>query len=80
MMAGPWIVSPARRSGRHHTPVSTYPSAASKQTGVPVGYPCGTREQAARRVADGFRFINYGSDSAILTAGLLELLEHRREW
>jgi 4-hydroxy-2-oxoheptanedioate aldolase len=55
-------------------------ATASKQTGVPVGYPCATLELAERRIKGGFRFINYGSDQGVLSAGFGELRTHSRDW
>lgn len=49
---------------------------ASKETGVAAGYVCGTEEMADRRIAQGFRFINYGLDHAILMAGMAGVAAH----
>jgi 2-keto-3-deoxy-L-rhamnonate aldolase RhmA len=54
-------------------------AAASKATGVAAGYVCGTEAMAAKRIAQGFRFLNYGLDHAIMMAGLKTLkAEHDR--
>jgi 2-keto-3-deoxy-L-rhamnonate aldolase RhmA len=64
----------------HHERLVQDVVAASKRTGTPAGYVCGTREMADRRVAEGFRFVNYGSDTAVLLPGLRALLDHTRGW
>jgi 4-hydroxy-2-oxoheptanedioate aldolase len=64
----------------HHERLVQQVVAASKQTGVAAGYPCSTRAEAERRIADGFRFIGYGSDHGVLSAGFRELRAHSRDW
>jgi 4-hydroxy-2-oxoheptanedioate aldolase len=64
----------------HHEHLVLQVVAASRQSGVPIGYPCGSREEAERRIGQGFRFINYGSDHGVLTAGFQAILEQRRGW
>lgn len=64
----------------HHERLVQEVVAASKRTGTPAGYVCPTRELADRRVAEGFRFINYASDTAVLLPGLRELLRHTQAW
>ncbi|MGH2367938.1 MAG: HpcH/HpaI aldolase family protein, partial [Chloroflexota bacterium] len=49
--------------------------AAARETGTPAGLPCPTREVAEQRIAQGFRFIHYGSDHGILMAGFREDLD-----
>jgi len=54
-------------------------AAASKASGVAAGYVCVTAEMAAKRIAQGFRFLNYGLDHGIMMAGLKALkAEHER--
>ena len=60
----------------HHERLVQQVVAAAKRTGTPAGYVCQTREQWEQRVAQGFRFINYGSDHSVLTAGMRQLLGH----
>jgi len=55
-------------------------AAASKKTGTPCGYVCQTKEEAERRIEQGFRFINYRSDNSVLLAGLRDLVEHAKGW
>jgi 4-hydroxy-2-oxoheptanedioate aldolase len=55
-------------------------AAASNETGTPAGYVCPTREIAERRIAQGFRFINYGLDHFILMGGMREVRALAREW
>ncbi len=43
-------------------------AAASSETGTAAGYVCGSAEIAERRLAQGFRFINYGLDHFVLWA------------
>lgn len=45
-------------------------AAAARDTGTAAGYVCGTAEIAERRIAQGFRFINYGLDHTLLVEGL----------
>jgi 2-keto-3-deoxy-L-rhamnonate aldolase RhmA len=53
---------------------------AGRRCGTAAGYVCATPDDAARRIAQGFRFINYGSDSGVLLAGMRALREHTRGW
>jgi 4-hydroxy-2-oxoheptanedioate aldolase len=55
-------------------------AAASKRTGTPAGYVCGTKQAAEERIAQGFRFVNYGSDYSVLAAGMRTLVDHVKEW
>ena len=55
-------------------------AAASKETGTPAGYVCATREMAELRLAQGFRFINYGLDHFVLLGGMREIRELARQW
>jgi 2-keto-3-deoxy-L-rhamnonate aldolase RhmA len=55
-------------------------AAASKRTGTPAGYVCGTKQASEERIAQGFRFINYGSDYSVLAAGMRTLVDHVKEW
>lgn len=46
--------------------------AAGKRHGIPVGIPCGSVEAARRRAAQGFQFMDCGSDYGFLSRGLRE--------
>lgn len=64
----------------HHERLVEQVAAASKETGTAAGYVCVSREQCERRLQQGFRFINYLSDSSVLLAGMRELREYTRNW
>jgi 4-hydroxy-2-oxoheptanedioate aldolase len=66
-------------SARHESLVLEV-AAASERTGTPAGYVCGTKGAAEERIAQGFRFINYGSDYSVLAAGMRTLVDHIKEW
>ena len=55
-------------------------AAASQETGTAAGYVCGTAEIALRRLAQGFRFINYGLDHTLLLAGMREVRAQTLAW
>ena len=55
-------------------------AAASRETGTAAGYVCGTAEVAERRIAQGFRFINYGLDHTLLVAGMREVRAQTQAW
>jgi 2-keto-3-deoxy-L-rhamnonate aldolase RhmA len=55
-------------------------AAASKETGTPAGYVSTTREDAERRIEQGFRFINYGLDHFVLLGGMQEIRALARQW
>jgi len=50
----------------HHERLTGQVVAASKETGTAAGYLCPDREAAERRIAQGFRFISYGTVTAIV--------------
>jgi 4-hydroxy-2-oxoheptanedioate aldolase len=52
----------------------------SKATSVAAGLPVSSREDAERRIAQGFRLISHGGDYAALMAGLSQTLEESRAW
>jgi 2-keto-3-deoxy-L-rhamnonate aldolase RhmA len=54
--------------------------AASEATGTPAGYVCETPEMVERRLAQGFRFINYGLDHFVLLGGMRAIREQARQW
>lgn len=64
----------------HHERLVLEVAAAAKRTGVPIGYPCGSRDEAERRIAQGFRFITHANDHGILAAGFAAMLEDRKGW
>jgi hypothetical protein len=55
-------------------------AAAGQRTGTAAGYVCGSKEEAETRIAQGFRFINFRSDYAILQAGFRQLREESASW
>jgi 2-keto-3-deoxy-L-rhamnonate aldolase RhmA len=55
-------------------------AAASKRTGTPAGYVTTSKAQSDQRVAQGFRFINYRSDSSILLPGMKAVLAETKDW
>lgn len=64
----------------YHEELSLQVVEASRQTGTVAGYVCVTHEQAAKRVAQGFKFINYGSDHAAVTSGMKQLKAEYAAW
>jgi 4-hydroxy-2-oxoheptanedioate aldolase len=64
----------------HHERLVLQVVEAAKETGTVAGYVCGTDEMARRRIDQGFRFINYSSDHAVLMAGMRELRAQSRDW
>lgn len=55
-------------------------AAASKETGTAAGYVCMSKEIAERRIAQGFRFINYGLDHFALIGGMRQIREQAAGW
>jgi 2-keto-3-deoxy-L-rhamnonate aldolase RhmA len=55
-------------------------AAAARETGTAAGYVCGTAEIAERRIAQGFRFINYGLDHTLLLSGMREVRAQTLAW
>lgn len=53
---------------------------ASQETGVAAGYVCPSAEIAEKRVAQGFRFINYGLDHAIVLDGMRKIHAATQGW
>ena len=53
---------------------------ASQETGVAAGYVCATAEIAEQRVRQGFRFINYGLDHAIVLDGMRKIRALSDAW
>ena len=54
--------------------------AASRETGVAAGYVCQTREEANRRVEQGFRFIPHGSDRTAVQAAFRAAFADTQNW
>jgi 4-hydroxy-2-oxoheptanedioate aldolase len=48
--------------------------AAARKHGIPVGYPAGSPEAIGRRIAQGFRFFQAGSETSLLRSGAQALL------
>jgi 4-hydroxy-2-oxoheptanedioate aldolase len=64
----------------HHEELVLQVAAAGKRTGTVAGYACGSREEAEQRIAQGFRFLSYGSDSRVVQAGFQQLRNESRDW
>ena len=54
--------------------------AASRETGVAAGYVCQTREEAYRRVEQGFRFVVHGSDRTAVQTAFREAFADTQRW
>jgi 4-hydroxy-2-oxoheptanedioate aldolase len=48
--------------------------AAGRKYGVPVGYPAGSSAEINKRIAQGFRFFQAGSETSLMRSGARELL------
>ncbi len=55
-------------------------AAASRATGTAAGYVCASAEMAERRLAQGFRFINYVLDHFVLLGGMGAIRDQTRAW
>lgn len=55
-------------------------TAAARAAGKAAGYVCSTPEMAQRRIAQGMRFLCYGSDWGTVDAGFRRLREESRGW
>lgn len=64
----------------HHEQLCLEVAAASKETGTAAGYVCDSVEIAERRLAQGYRFINYGLDHFALLGGFGEIRGHAERW
>jgi 4-hydroxy-2-oxoheptanedioate aldolase len=64
----------------HHGRLVEEVAAASKATGTAAGYVCGTADDVERRLAQGFRFINYGLDHFVLLGGMGAIRDQTRAW
>jgi 4-hydroxy-2-oxoheptanedioate aldolase len=64
----------------HHERLVEEVAAASEATGTAAGYVCGSAEIAQRRLAQGFRFINYGLDHFVLLGGMGAIRDQTRAW
>jgi 4-hydroxy-2-oxoheptanedioate aldolase len=84
VLIGPFdLLTDVRAKGHdetHHERLVLEIAAASKETGTPAGYVCATREMAELRLAQGFRFINYGLDHFVLLDGMRAIRELARQW
>ena len=84
VLIGPFdLLTDVRANGHdeaHHERLVLEVAAASKETGTPAGYVCATPEMAERRLAQGFRFINYGLDHFVLLGGMRAIREQARQW
>ncbi len=64
----------------HHEQLVRQVAAASEQTGTVAGYACGSRDEAELRIAQGFRFLSYGSDNQVVQAGFRQLRDESTDW
>jgi 4-hydroxy-2-oxoheptanedioate aldolase len=55
-------------------------AAAAAAAGIAAGYVCSTPEVAQRRIAQGYRFLCYGSDFGVVDAGLRRLQAESSGW
>ena len=69
-----------QEQNRFAAAVSVYHGRGLPVTGTPAGYVCATREMAELRLAQGFRFINYGLDHFVLLDGMRAIRELARQW
>jgi 4-hydroxy-2-oxoheptanedioate aldolase len=63
----------------HHERLVQQVADASARTGVAAGYVCRDADQLRRRAAQGFRFLQYGSDYGIIVKGFAANLEDSRD-
>lgn len=64
----------------HHERLVEEVAAASKETGTAAGYVCDTAQTVERRLAQGYRFINYGLDHFSLMNGMAEIKAEVDGW
>lgn len=64
----------------HHESLVLQVAAAGKQTGAAAGYVCATREDSEQRLAEGFRFIQYASDTKLMQASFQQVRDDSRDW
>jgi len=64
----------------HHERLVEEVAAASRETGTAAGYVCASAEAVERRLAQGFRFINYGLDHFVLLGGMGAIRDQTRAW
>lgn len=64
----------------HHEQLVQQVLEASRRTGTAAGYVCATHEIAAQRRSQGFRFLCYMSDSAVITQGFREIRDRSKDW
>ena len=63
----------------HERLVTEFPKAVTA-AGKVAGYVCGTVEAAEQRIAQGYRFITYGSDVAAVQSAWRAALERIKAW
>ncbi len=64
----------------HHERLVEEVAAASKETGAAAGYVCDTAKTVERRLAQGFRFINYGLDHFAVMNAMTEIKKQVDGW
>ena len=64
----------------HHERLALEVAAAAKETGVAAGYVCESAEIVERRLAQGYRFLNYGLDHFVLLGGFGAIRDQVRRW
>jgi 4-hydroxy-2-oxoheptanedioate aldolase len=84
VLIGPFdLMTDVRANGHdaaHHDRLVEEVAAASKATGTAAGYVCTSPESVERRLAQGFRFINYGLDHFVLLGGMGAIRDQTRAW
>lgn len=84
VLIGPFdLMTDVKANGRdaaHHERLVEEVASASRTTGTAAGYVCATAEIAERRLAQGFRFINYGLDHFVLLGGMRAIRDQTRAW
>jgi len=64
----------------HHEKLVQEVAQAAKRTGVAAGYFCTSKEEARRRVAEGFRLISYGHAQHLIVSSLQEIRTYSLNW
>lgn len=68
------------RDAAHHERLVEAVAAASQETGTAAGYVCTSAEMVERRLAQGFRFLNYGLDHFVLLDGMRAIRAQAEQW
>jgi len=73
-------VKARRHDEARHEQLALEVAAAAKATGTAAGYVCTSVESVERRIAQGFRFINYGLDHFGVLEGFGTIRAHAERW